>query len=42
MMKVYLYWMRKTYWILRNIIFITEYIVTFIENVEENNEKIKT
>ena len=42
MMKVYHYWMRKTYWILRNIIFITEYIVTFIENVEENNEKIKT
>jgi hypothetical protein len=41
MMKVYHYWMRKTYWILKNIIFITKYIVTFIKT-EERNEKIKT
>ena len=41
MMKLYHYWMRKTYWILKNIIFITKYIVAFIKN-EERNEKIKT
>ncbi len=41
-MKVYHYWMRKTYWILRKSIFITEYIVYFCKNYGENNEKIKT
>ena len=39
---MYHYWMRKTYWILKNIIFITKYIVAFIKNDEENNEKTKT